>query len=190
MADLNSVAKNVFVIPNFQTVEFCETLLVRIDEMQFEPASLNGQKSKMRIRKVRNNDRIIWDNPELAGQLWEKLKSVELPHFFGARPVSLNERLRIYRYEKGQKFDWHADARFARKNGEQSLYTFLLYLTEGFEGGETSFVDAKIVAETGMACIFEHKIRHKGCEVISGSKIVLRSDIMYTPLSKALSLHG
>jgi len=105
-----------------------------------------------------------------------------LPTYFGATALGLNERLRIYRYRKGQRFDWHADGRYRRESGEQSLYTFLLYLTDGFGGGETRFRDAVITPQQGLACIFEHKREHKGAEVTDGTKIVLRSDVMFSPL--------
>ena len=189
MNELQTVSRNVFTISEFLGEDACADLLSQIQRLEFEAASLGRNGSKMTIREVRNNDRIIWDNPTLADLLWDRLQSFPLPSYFGAEPVGLNERLRVYRYTKGQKFDWHADGRFQRANGEQSLYTFLLYLTEDFRGGETSFRDSKIIAQTGLACVFEHKLEHKGCEVIEGTKIVLRSDVMYSPLGKSRFLN-
>ncbi len=48
-------------------------------------------------------------------------------------PAGLNERLRLYRYDVGQKFDWHRDGCFERDNGERSQFTFMIYLNDDFE---------------------------------------------------------
>ena len=53
-------------------------------------------------------------------------------------PVGLNERLRLYRYDVGQQFDWHMDGYYERDNGDRSFFTFMVYLNDGFEGGEAA----------------------------------------------------
>jgi hypothetical protein len=64
----------------------------------------------------------------------------------------------------------------------------LIYLSDEFEGGETSFEDSysdesfdefQIIPKIGMALFFEHPIHHKGEPVTAGRKYVLRSDVMY-----------
>lgn len=68
---------------------------------------------------------------------------------------------------------------------EFSLYTVLIYLNEGFEGGSTDLLNDddsvlyRLVPETGMVFLFRHELLHTGAEVLSGSKYVLRSDVMY-----------
>lgn len=176
---METLCDGVHVIPALWSPEECAAMLAEIEAMDFEEAPIGRGK---RMTHVRNNDRIIWDHPPLAEALWDQLSRYALPSFFGAEPIGLNERFRIYRYTKGQRFDWHGDGRFRRDNGEQSLFTFLLYLTEDFRGGETLFRGAKVTPQQGLACIFEHKKEHKGAEVIEGTKIVLRSDLMYPPL--------
>jgi len=61
----------------------------------------------------------------------------------------------------------------------------MVYLNEGFEGGETLFLQPKtvIVPRTGMALFFQHPILHEGCELTRGVKYVLRSDVMYRATS-------
>ena len=49
----------------------------------------------------------------------------------------VNERLRFYRYEIGQQFDWHYDGAFERPDGECGKLTFMIYLNDDFEGGQT-----------------------------------------------------
>jgi len=70
------------------------------------------------------------------------LGAIHVPRTFKGRVASgLNERLRFYRYDPGQKFDWHQDGYYERENGERSQFTFMVYLNDGFGGGGTSFVD-------------------------------------------------
>jgi predicted 2-oxoglutarate/Fe(II)-dependent dioxygenase YbiX len=93
--------------------------------------------------------------------------------------VGLNERFRFYRYDPGERFAPHRDGAYHRDNGEDSLLTFMVYLSEGFTGGDTVFPNLAVTPRLGMALIFEHQILHEGAAVISGRKYVLRSDVMY-----------
>ena len=100
----------------------------------------------------------------------------------------MNERLRFYRYDPGRQFDWHYDGCFERENGDRSFITYMIYLNEGFEGGETSFAETsatrrsfQIVPRTGLALFFDHPLLHKGEPVVRGRKYVLRTDVMYSP---------
>ncbi|MCR9199316.1 MAG: 2OG-Fe(II) oxygenase [Planctomycetaceae bacterium] len=82
----------------------------------------------------------------------------------------------------------HQDFPFERDNGERSFLTFMIYLNDDFEGGETSFEDSysdepfdpfSVVPQTGMALFFEHGTYHIGELVSHGRKYVLRTDVMY-----------
>jgi hypothetical protein len=57
----------------------------------------------------------------------------------------------------------------------------MVYLNEGFGGGTTRFhdFDIDVRPRTGHALLFQHRLLHEGCEVASGTKYVLRSDVMY-----------
>ena len=136
---------------------------------------------------VRNNERAMWDDVEAAAQLWSVLRPA-LPEAFHSLPmhgrtwrsVGLNERLRLYRYGPGQHFRWHADGTFRRSAEEMSLYTLLVYLSSVDAGGETQFHGApNVVPEAGLALVFWHPLLHQGAEVQAGTKLVLRSDVMF-----------
>jgi hypothetical protein len=110
-------------------------------------------------------------------------------------PVGLNERLRLYRYDVGQQFDWHSDGFFERSTGERSFFTFMVFLNEDFEGGATSFRDGygiaiggalQITPKKGMALLFHHPIPHRGDPVASGRKYVLRTDVMYARRDRSI----
>lgn len=63
------------------------------------------------------------------------------------------------------------------------MVTIQLYLNQGAEGGETTFLEGdglKVIPKTGGVLLFEHRIEHEGSEVLSGVKYAIRSDIMYS----------
>lgn len=95
----------------------------------------------------------------------------------------LNSYFRFYRYAPGQRFSWHCDRSF-RAHRESSLLTFMIYLNEGYEGGETRFESMSVASKPGMALVFEHGLLHEGAEVTGGVKYVLRSDVMYGALAR------
>jgi hypothetical protein len=75
----------------------------------------------------------------------------------------------------------HTDGCYRRSNGEESLFTFMIYLNAGILGGATKFENALVIPQAGLALVFDHYLLHEGTRVIEGHKYVLRSDIMYGP---------
>jgi hypothetical protein len=55
----------------------------------------------------------------------------------------------------------------------------MIYLNDGFKGGETKFNNVVVAPKKGSALIFYHYLEHEGSEVIEGIKYVLRTDIMF-----------
>ena len=55
------------------------------------------------------------------------------------KAVTLNETFRICKYTKGGYFFPHFDGGFDRGVYNRSIQTFMLYLNDGFEGGNTNF---------------------------------------------------
>ena len=88
----------------------------------------------------------------------------------GWKAVGLNERFRFYRYDPGQRFARHTDGSFRRDNGEQSHFTFLVYLNDGFDGGATAFHENRasllVTPERGKALVFYHRQLHEGMPVV------------------------
>jgi predicted 2-oxoglutarate/Fe(II)-dependent dioxygenase YbiX len=143
----------------------------------------------MMMKDVRNNDRVMIDDPARALALYQRLSDDLAPRFQRTwTPVAFNERLRLYRYDIGQQFDWHRDGYFQRPNGERSFFTFMVYLNDDFDGGATSLSDdgfgfpggmLRITPAKGMGLLFHHPILHRGDPVTTGHKYVLRTDVMY-----------
>lgn len=130
----------------------------------------------------RNQDRVIRDEPEFAQDLFTRIKHA-LPEKIGELTLAgLNERIRFYRYQPGQRFSPHMDHWYQPSDTEITLLTVLVYFNDDFEGGDTRFVEqieSNVKPAPGLVALFQHKIRHEGAEVLSGTKYAARSDVLY-----------
>ena len=181
---------DIFVIHDFLTPAECAALIATAEAAGFGDAPIiTGFGTAVR-KDVRNNDRVMIDDPTLAAAWFARARPA-LPARLGRwEPCGLNERFRYYRYAPGQKFDWHLDGAFHRDNGEASRLTFMVYLNGGVAGGCTAFNlrRAGVLRETdplvrvlpaaGKALVFRHDVPHTGEVVLDGMKYVCRTDVM------------
>jgi len=159
----------------------CARLIERIEQLGPTTAPITTPRGPVMRTDIRNNERVIFDDPELARELFTRIEGAIAPTLSGMRAVGANERFRCYRYAPGQRFAPHFDGAFIRDERQRSLLTLMVYLNEDFTGGATAFHDwdVRVVPRTGMALLFQHFLLHEGCELIAGTKYVLRSDVMY-----------
>lgn len=176
---MTKVAENIFTIDNFLSTEECNNYIKLSEEKGYEQAKVNTEKGSRVIESVRNNNRVLFTDYNLAANLWDRLSPYAPQKIGNSIAIGLNELFRFYKYEPGQQFRKHNDQSFIRKDIEASYYTFLIYLNDDFEGGETTFNHIHIKPKTGTALIFLHSLEHAGTEVTHGTKYVLRTDIMY-----------
>jgi predicted 2-oxoglutarate/Fe(II)-dependent dioxygenase YbiX len=168
------------IIENFLTPEECASLIDRAESAGMEPATITTPSGAKLDKSYRNNDRLIFDDEELASKLWAKIQNHVVISDETWKPSGLNERFKIYRYCPGQNFAMHTDASFIRNDNERSFQTLIVYLNEEYEGGETEFFGLETVKpKTGMATLFLHHLMHEGLPVESGVKYALRTDVMY-----------
>jgi prolyl 4-hydroxylase len=164
----------IWELDNIYSREECDSFIQLIESNRPKIATNNPA--------YRNQDRVMIDDPVAADDLFERIKH-SLPEKIGEfELLGVNERLRFYRYSRGQNFSPHMDHWHQSGDNEISLLTILVYLNSEFEGGETRFmeqIDAIVIPEPGKVAIFQHKIRHEGCEVLSGLKYAFRTDVMY-----------
>jgi prolyl 4-hydroxylase len=173
------LSSSLFTIDAVLDDDECSAMVERAESIGFEIATINAWEGPRVDTKVRNNDRVIVDDFDLAQDLWSRVRD-RIPPLRGGRQVrGLNERFRFYRYKPGQKFAWHSDGPFQRENGEISLLTFMIYLNDGYRGGGTRFEWTEVSGKCGMALVFDHGLIHEGAELTEGMKYVLRSDVMY-----------
>ncbi len=172
----------IIKLPNLLSSSECSELVTRIELLGPEVATINTYSGVAVKTDVRNNDRVIFDDEELGQKLLNRIRDKAPKKIHGRSLVGINERFRCYRYEPGMRFAPHKDGAFHRSECEQSFYTFLVYLNEAFEGGNTTFVtepEISIKPKTGMGLLFQHPIIHEGSVVTAGVKYVARTDLMY-----------
>jgi hypothetical protein len=178
---LDGSAPIAFTLDGVLAVDECNALIARIDALGPEAAPISTTAGFVMRPDIRNNTRVILDDVELAARLFERVAPSVPAQLGGMKPVGANERFRCYRYAPGEKFAAHYDGSFIRDERERSLLTLMVYLNDAFVGGHTAFLDFDVTAvpRTGSALLFQHQVLHEGCQVETGVKYVLRSDVMY-----------
>ncbi|KAH9863887.1 hypothetical protein J1614_009819 [Plenodomus biglobosus] len=133
------------------------------------------------IHKLKNWPAVTGNGPCKRNETW--------------RVTRLNERGRYLKYTGGEYFKAHCDGAYETPDRtERSYFTLHLYLSDAvdkdgqrlLEGGATSFESYNmarrldVVPKCGRVLLFQHRnLLHSGDDVISGTKLTLRTDIMY-----------
>lgn len=143
-------------------------------------------------------------------KLWSRVSSFLPSSVDGKVARGLNRRFRVYRYVPGAEYRSHIDGAWPPsgikeddtyvyddsppEKKQSSLFTFLLYLNDEFEGGETMFflpaaregvLNAYPVRPVmGSVAIFPHgetkgALLHEGTSVTKGAKYIIRTDVEY-----------
>lgn len=169
-------------IEGVMPAEECLRFVEYAENQPRETATINSAGGVALRPDVRNNTRLIVDDPELAALLWPRIEP-HVPSVFHEvwNVKGLNERFRLYRYEDGQRFAPHHDGPFIRHSRERSILSVLIYLSDDFVGGATNFLDLEesIIPKQGLCLFFQHPLLHEGEPVSQGVKHVLRTDVMY-----------
>lgn len=181
---MNSSTEVIHTRASFISQEECEALIDLSNALGFADATIEGEWNAPRgffVSNGRHNSRTAIDDFELADALWQRVKGIVPKKIDNKSVVGLNERLRFYRYTSGQRFAAHTDGYFIRSEIERSLLTLILYLNEEFTGGETFFLNSEtlVAPQTGKALVFAHQLWHAGLPVKSGTKYILRTDVIY-----------
>ena len=81
----------------------------------------------------------------------------------------------------------HTDGAWIIDGNTRSRLTLLVYLTEGYDGGDTCFPDGPVSLRPrpGDALLFPHPRWHAGAPVSRGRKVVLRTDLLTAPGPRA-----
>lgn len=145
--------------------------------------------------------------------LFERIRQA-LPATLGGDTLfGINRRWRLYRYQAGNLYRKHLDGAWpasglrdqpgggteyvydAYGGNTRSRLTFIIYLNDDFEGGETTFYVPQPGVEgtlegrpvkpcMGCATVFPHgdtgvPLLHEGSAVKQGTKYLLRTDVVY-----------
>ncbi|KAL7902895.1 hypothetical protein HDV63DRAFT_362567 [Trichoderma sp. SZMC 28014] len=143
-------------------------------------------------------------------RLWARMSPFVPKSVNGRLARGINRRFRVYRYVPGAEYRCHIDGAWPPSGirpddtyvyddspagkKQSSLFTFLLYLNDEFEGGQTTFFvpapsEGKLNAYRvrpviGGVAIFPHgetngALLHEGSSVTKGAKYIIRTDVEY-----------
>ena len=162
------------------------------------------------VRHMANLNWVVDD--QICEAVFARCQPQLTDHIGGAPSLGLNARFRFYRYQAGDYFKPHTDGSWpgsravdgclqADAFGDRwSQLTFLLFLSDDFEGGHTRFYPDGLEGEAfpgrtplGSALCFPHgghpqQSIHAGETVRRGIKYIIRTEILYgrTPGAEAL----
>lgn len=170
--------------------QFCADVVAQARQLGFEAATVNNYGEHKMMTHIRNNERLEWDNPVLARQVEAAIQTAaenDFPYLLEDQVFAqANSHLRVYRYEPGQYFKPHRDGH-ENRDGFESWVTVLCYLNDT-AGGETILMPRSvryrddwitITPGVGDVLMFQHDFVHEGRPVITGEKLVLRTDLFY-----------
>jgi predicted 2-oxoglutarate/Fe(II)-dependent dioxygenase YbiX len=180
MPEYEWISDDIFTISGFLSSPECEEKIHASESLGFGDAPIQTSFGPAMRKDIRNNSRLMVDDPGLAKLVWERARPYVPQTLAGHCALGVNERFRFYRYDPGQTFRWHRDGYFERPNRERSRLTLMVYLNDDFEGGETRFEQVLVKPVKGTALFFVHHLLHEGAAVVSGRKYVMRTDVMYS----------
>lgn len=166
----------VIRVPGFLSKAECAHLAGGVADILAPSCVVDPTSGRVIANPIRTSDEA------LIGPLREDLAVRAINHRIAAisrTPVAAGEALTILRYSPGQQFRLHSDILGVSRN--QRIKTVLIYLNDGFRGGETVFPDYGLSIEpvAGDAVVFTNTLadgrpdpraRHAGLPVITGTK--------------------
>jgi len=209
--DIDSVP-GAFQLLNVLSPEECQSLIALTEEIGYlKDAAVSLP------RDVRHNDNITWVVDEATDTIiWDRCKHLMTDDknlYEGKKAVGLNARFRFYRYKEGDYFKAHTDGSWPGSRvidrelvanaypDRWSQMTFLILLSESFEGGSTQFLVNKhdpelpvnkrddfttvnIRTPAGGVLCFPHGMHplhrlHSSEPISSGIKYIIRSDVLF-----------
>ncbi|TFL07044.1 hypothetical protein BDV98DRAFT_557166 [Pterulicium gracile] len=191
----------IITFDNLFTAAECKQFTKLIDNLPLEltPPKKRGEADRVNYRvSVKSTDFALKLQELLAPHLptFPYPASSRMRNTTARRaPHSFNSNIRMYKYTSEQYFGAHYDDSVRDADtGAKSEWTLLIYLSgveDGVQGGETVFYNEvkgkpreEIVAPLtrGTALLHRHGnecMLHEGSLVKSGTKYVLRSDLMF-----------
>src|SRR5262245_57722590 len=103
---------DIFVVHDFLSPEECDRFIALSEQAGYGDAPITTSQGFVMRKDIRDNDRVMIDDPTLAGELWRRAQPFLPAVWFRWEAVGLNERFRYYRYGPGQRFAAHTDGHF------------------------------------------------------------------------------
>jgi len=173
-----SETADLLVLPKFLSTRQSQEL-VRVAEhkMGFECCMSLGSAGGEAYRR---HGRIqVWDE-KFARRLWAEtglnivMQDVRID---GRKPVGLHPKIRIYRYQVGERFGKHVDDYEELEDGKRTQYTLLIYLTGGIANCQAENDLSKNVTAKRAKSHTTPKGKRKGVDEAS-NKVDLGKDVL------------
>lgn len=135
----------------------------------------NSQKTGPRHFRADKPNQLPW----VASLIWQHIPDIRIGNL---RPCSVDENMQLYRLQKNVGVvPQHVDEDFNGPNQSTALCSILIYLNNGYRGGETVFNGTKPAPQVvvGGGLLFRHDILHEGLPVLSGEKYILKTDLFF-----------
>lgn len=176
-AEVLSESPWVVRFPSLFTVAEC-AYLIALAERSFAPAQVRSPSGGMKLDPIRNSDEatLHW---MIEDPVVHAINRRIAAH--SSTDAAQGEALQILRYRPGQQYRPHYDFNPTLEN--QRILTALLYLNDGYGGGETAFIKSglKVKGRTGDLILFRNTLdgsaldpmsEHAGLAVTSGVKFL------------------
>jgi hypothetical protein len=203
------VVPNLSLMKGVLSPDECKAIIAATESVGFLPdAPIKADGSDASI--LAHNVYWIADQA-FHDKLWQRVYPFIQKEVAGKKARSINRRFRVYRYIPGAEYRCHFDGAWPPSGihpvtgkyvwdsspaeaKQSSLYTFLVYLNDEFEGGETTFfmpsvkegvMNAHRVRPViGSIALFPHgegngALLHEGTGVRKGAKYIIRTDVEY-----------
>lgn len=198
--ELAAESPRIYVVEDFIPANVCDWLVQRANKKGLTSAVVNTPDGRKGVHADRTNSMTGFLQTE--SDLVVQLVSRRIARATGT-PQENHEALAIFKYTRGQQYRPHYDfvepgTREAENYADElaavgmRMATVLVYLNEGYEGGETSFPRIKwsFKGRKGDALIFwslsedgkpDRNSLHAGTPVIKGEKWLLSQWIRQKP---------
>lgn len=207
---------NLSLLKDVLTPYECQSIIAATESVGFLPdAPINDDGSEGSI--LAHN--VYWMiDQSFHDKLWQRVSPLLPPSISGKTLRSINRRFRVYRYVPGAEYRVHIDGAWppsgvdpttkayqydssSASARQSSLFTFLIYLNDEFEGGHTNFFVPSVVEGVmnaypitpvmGSVAMFPHgeaegALLHEGSGVRRGAKYIIRTDVVYDVGSTAV----
>ncbi len=179
---LIKLTDEIFVINKFCSASVCKEMITILEKSNRFPKENKPDTNEISLDENilnRNNFKISFKNEELAIIMWESLKSFNLCYEKEWNSIGINPNFRCYKYNIGQQFNWHTDGPKKYSAKKKSHLSLLLYLNDDFYGGATVFQNLEVKPKRGSILLFPHSLLHAGEVLYSGTKYILRTDVIF-----------
>jgi prolyl 4-hydroxylase len=189
---------DIIEIEDFLSKEECKEFIRQIEENNQPSRVSENYSSNITNFRTSSTSNLSPQNESVRNLKNKIAKYLNLP-------ISHGESLQGQRYRPGQYFKQHNDSFYGGSYETECLYsgnrthTFMLYLNDVDDGGETSFINLnkKVKPKAGKAVIWtnlkngrtDDTFLHEGCEVKLGTKYIITSWWRENEWNPALDKH-